>query len=227
MDAGQKTDFLGVVQEPEELVVVALYIEEPHRLGVVAKLRPRQHLEHLLEGAIPAGQNDKGIGQMRHHRLPRVHALDDKEFAQPLVRNLVGPKSFGNDPNNLAPRHQGGIGDGPHEPDLRAPVNDPNSPLGQQLPDRDGRFRILGAIPVMRPTKNGNPPKCTHGVQLRRQAHRMQAPDTTPDPGPSGRVTKPTEYPRGGRHRVWATIHRGDSWSNDDRRRRSGTRAQL
>jgi hypothetical protein len=54
-----------------------------------AQLRPRHHLKEFLEGADAAGHRDERIGELRHHRLARVHRVDDAQVGDAGVRDLA------------------------------------------------------------------------------------------------------------------------------------------
>ena len=70
-----------MLEEREQVIVEAGHVQQPARLDVQPKLRPRHRLAELLERAEAAGQGDEAVGQRRHERLALVHRLDDVKRA--------------------------------------------------------------------------------------------------------------------------------------------------
>jgi hypothetical protein len=94
----------AVVEERRQRAVVARDVEEPERLGVQAELRPREHLEELLERPDPAREHDERVGELGHERLALVHRADDAQVVEPRVADLEVEDLLGDDAGDLAAR---------------------------------------------------------------------------------------------------------------------------
>ena len=67
----------GMVEEFKQRAVKVGHIQQSTRFALQAELRPGQDFSELLQGALPAGQGDKAVGQLRHERLALVHRTRD------------------------------------------------------------------------------------------------------------------------------------------------------
>src|SRR4051794_41252831 len=59
--------------------------KQADRLAVQAQLRPRQHLDELLQGADAAGQDEERVGQVGHEHLAGVHGLHDAQVGDAVA----------------------------------------------------------------------------------------------------------------------------------------------
>jgi hypothetical protein len=60
-----------------------------------------------------------------------VHRADDAKVLEPVVADLEGEDLLGDHADDLAARRPRGVGDGAHQPDPRAAVDEPQPALGQ------------------------------------------------------------------------------------------------
>jgi hypothetical protein len=79
----------NLIEERDQTVIEAPHVQEGTRLPMVPELRPRPHLEQLLEGPDPAWQRHEAIGQLGHERLALVHRSDHAKVAEPVVGDLL------------------------------------------------------------------------------------------------------------------------------------------
>ena len=78
-----------VLQESQQRLPVPVDIEEAHRLAMQSELLPGEQLEQLVKRPGAAGERDHRVGQLGHQRFALVHGLDDVEFGQTGVGDLV------------------------------------------------------------------------------------------------------------------------------------------
>jgi len=109
------------------------------------KLEPGKHLEQLFQGANPARQRDKGVGQLGHLLLPRVHRIHGDELRHPLMPQFARHHPVRDHANDLAARRQRRIGQDAHQPDISAAINNRHSPR------RQGRAAMPGCGGIFRP----------------------------------------------------------------------------
>src|SRR5208282_2239207 len=100
-DEGMKktglNELLGdpVLEECDQRVEVAVHVEDADRLLMNTQRAPAQDLEELLERADPAGKGEEGRRLRRHQRLALVHAGDDMELGESVVRDLLRCEGVG------------------------------------------------------------------------------------------------------------------------------------
>ena len=107
----------------------------------------------LIIGAIAAGQRDKGVRQIRHHRLALMHRTHHTQFRQSQVRNLLVHKSLRNHTDDPASLRQARIREHTHQPHIATSVNQLNATPAQQPADGLRRLSIYGMNARTRPTK--------------------------------------------------------------------------
>ena len=89
-----------------------------------AELRPRQLLEQLVERAEAAGQRGEAVRELGHQRLPLVQRADDVQLRQAAVRELAVDERLRDHADHLAAGRERSVGDGAHQPDPAAAVDD-------------------------------------------------------------------------------------------------------
>ncbi len=114
----------GVVEEGKQAVVEAIHIQKDNGLGVEPEGLPREHLEELFKGAEASGQRDEGVGLLRHQGLARVHGIDQMQLADTVVGNFKVHKYLRNDADDAASGGERGLGDGAHQTDSRASIDE-------------------------------------------------------------------------------------------------------
>lgn len=133
----------GPVDEGEQRVVVAVDVEEAHRLAVDAKLGPGDDLKELLQGAIPTcwiissqataqeiqinrlltGERDECVGVSRHLGLPLVHPGHVLELPRRVADELPRQHRLGRDPQHVPAGVVDGAGDETHQTNAAAAVH--------------------------------------------------------------------------------------------------------
>src|SRR6266571_4248634 len=92
----------GMIEHRQQMIVVAVDIENATRLAVQAELRPGQRLAELLEGTEAAGHSDEAIGQIRHHLLALMHGVDYMQMGELMIRELLAPQRMRYHTNHFA-----------------------------------------------------------------------------------------------------------------------------
>ena len=90
-----------MVEEGEEVVVVAEGVEEDDGHGVDAELCPGECFHELVEGAVAAGEGDDGVGEFNHGGFAVVHGGGGYEAGEVGVSDFLGGEEFGEDADDL------------------------------------------------------------------------------------------------------------------------------
>src|SRR5690606_31692849 len=69
--------------------VEPIRIQQSHGLLMQSQLSPSQHLEKLFERTEAAGQCNNTITKLVHFRLPFMHRIDDDQFRESFVGDLL------------------------------------------------------------------------------------------------------------------------------------------
>ena len=80
MFAMDETVACGTVEETNDVVVVAVHVEECDGLVEHAQLAEHHHLEELVHGAHAARHGDEGIGHVLKDFLALGHGLHDNQL---------------------------------------------------------------------------------------------------------------------------------------------------
>ena len=128
-------------------------IPRPHRLGVKPQLIPGRNLQGLIEGAIPAGEGDKSVGLVKHHRLALVHVVHHAYFAARGPGDLARRERRWDDPHHRQPRRRHRLCHHAHEPNVSPTVHQAYPPPHQLLAQRPRRCRV-GWPPSAGPTEH-------------------------------------------------------------------------
>lgn len=122
----------------QQVIVVAIEIENANGFVVQVELPPGEDFKKLVEGAIAAGQNDEAIRTIGHDFFPLVHGLCDDEFGQTGVANFFFFQKFGDDTENLSTVFQHSIRKDTHEADVTSSVHEPDVAFGQHSTGEPG-----------------------------------------------------------------------------------------
>src|SRR6266404_2738944 len=174
MLGADETLFGRAIEEREQRTEVAADVEHGDRLLMQAELRPGDRLEELVERPEPARQPDEAVGELRHERLPLVHARNDPEVGEPLVRDLLRRERPRNDADHLAAGLQHRIGDDAHEPDTATAVDESDAAPGELARERRRRVGTHRSCAEARPTEHAHPPQTDHVAKLQRRAWNAQ-----------------------------------------------------
>ena len=120
-----------MAEEGEEVVEVAVDVEDAAALVVDAELRPGDRFHELLAGAEPPWQHDERVRQLGHERLALVHGRDHVEIAEGAVRDLVPGQGLGDHARRPSACRDGSVGHHAHQPDRGAAVDEADATLGQ------------------------------------------------------------------------------------------------
>ena len=142
----QETLFDHAVDHRDQRLVEAVHVEEGAGFLADAELAPGQHLEDLLHRAEAAGQGNEAIGQIEHAALAFVHGFDDFELGQAAVGHFPLGQLARDDADHFAAGFQRGIGDGAHQADVAAAVDQLQAVGGDASAEGDGVFGINGLV---------------------------------------------------------------------------------
>src|SRR3546814_4878760 len=117
---------------------------QPHRLGVIAELRPAYRLPQLVHRPDTAGDGEEAVGEVGEHALSLVHPRDDMELGDAAVRDLCADERVGDHPDHLAARLERRIGDRAHQPEPPAAIDDADAAARQRTADVARGFDIDG-----------------------------------------------------------------------------------
>jgi hypothetical protein len=113
-------------EEGQERLPEPFGAEHEDRLGVPPELGPGHLLDELLQGADAAGQGHEGVGLLEHQPLAGVHVRDHDGLLHVVEQLLAGFQKFRDNPCDITPMVEGGLGDGAHEADIAAAIDEPN-----------------------------------------------------------------------------------------------------
>lgn len=139
----QKPVINHAVKELQKRIEIAGDIEKSAGLFMKSQLRPGVDLENFFERPDPSRQGDERIGKFSHHGLPLVHGGDGMQLCETDVSEFLFLERFRNDSDDFAACVKSSIGDGPHETDVSAPVDHPDSFPGQKPAQGEGRLAVF------------------------------------------------------------------------------------
>src|SRR5690606_14335664 len=132
------------VDHADQRGIEAFDVQEGAGLVADAQLAPGQHLEDLLHGAEAAGQGDEGVGELEHAHLAFVHGAHDLQLGQAAVGDLPVGQLLGDHAGDLAAGGQHRVGDGAHQADVAAAIDQAQAFLGDAVAEGDGALGIGG-----------------------------------------------------------------------------------
>ncbi len=165
----------------EQFVVKTGYVDQNDGFGVEFKRLPGQDLEEFLKGAKAARQDQERDGELAHESLAGVHGVDNMELLHAAMDDFLVDKDLRNDAGYVTAGSQDGIGDGAHQADTGAAIDEAEGALSEQAAKLFSGRAILGpgtfggraedgnALPGGRGSRNGL--RC--GLEAHRQSiHR-------------------------------------------------------
>jgi len=118
-------------------------------------------IPHLLVGgktfherADATGHGNEGVGQVGHHRLARVHGVDDAQVGDAVMGDLAIGQGLRDDADHFPAGGQRRVGHHAHQADVAAAVNQADALLRKQRPHCRRRLRIGGIGANAGPTKH-------------------------------------------------------------------------
>ena len=142
MSRPDEAGFDHVALESEQAVEKAEGIEQPHRLGVIAKLRPAYRLPKLVHGADTARQGEESIGKQREGKLSLVHSRNHAKLAAFVVGDLAVDHRLGDHADDMAARRHGRFGKRTHQAQPPAAVDNVDPARGQCFAHFAGKLHI-------------------------------------------------------------------------------------
>ena len=92
---------------------------------------PGEDFEELFEGAVTAGEGDEGVGALTDEGFASVHGGGDVEFGEAGMSDFEVDEDLGDDAGDAAAGGEGGVGDGLHEADVGAAVDEAEVAVGE------------------------------------------------------------------------------------------------
>ena len=142
-----------VVHGVDELVPVAVDVQQRDRLGVNIEELPAENFKELFEGARAAGHGDKRVSLVNHGDFALVHGVHNVEGGLAGVHALQANQLVGDHAVNYAAGVQGCARNGAHEAGAAAAVHHANIVLGAEgaeLLGAGGEERVVaGACPAV------------------------------------------------------------------------------
>jgi hypothetical protein len=111
------------VDQRDQRVPVAGKVDQHDRLAVVAQLTQGHHLEHLVERAKPARQHDEAVGTGDHLVLAVEHVARHDQLGDRPMADLALEQAGRNQPGHLAAGGHRRVGDGTHQADPAAAID--------------------------------------------------------------------------------------------------------
>ena len=79
---------------------------------------------------MPPGQGHEGVGFLEHQALARVHVGNDDGLLHVVQQLLAGFQEVGDDARHIAAMVENGLGDGAHQADIAAAIDQIDAALG-------------------------------------------------------------------------------------------------
>ncbi len=109
---------------------------------MLLELFPGDDLDHLVQGAETAGQDDETVGLGEHGGLALVHGAHHPEFVDTGIADLVSLQEVRDHAGDVAALFQDGPGDHAHEADVAGPVDHPDAAPGDVPAQRAAGVRM-------------------------------------------------------------------------------------
>ena len=120
------------LQHGEQMVPIAVDVEDDYRLLVQVELTPGGDFHGLVKRAQPAGEYHERIALGIHHLLALMHGVYHMQFGDALMANLDLVEKFRNDASDMAAGIDGSVGDPSHQSAASSAIDDPHSIAGDQ-----------------------------------------------------------------------------------------------
>ena len=156
-----------------------------------AELRPRQLLEQLVERAEAAGQRREAVRELGHQRLALVQRADHVQLGQAAVRELAVDERLRDHADHLAAGRERPFGDGAHQTDAAAAVDDADPAGGCGGAERACRVGVRRRPSAGGAAENADPPHGT-SVPAFSTVAACHARSSWPTSRPSGPTTPPS-----------------------------------
>ena len=115
-----------------------------------------ERLEQFVAGAEAAGQHGEGVGAVGHHGLALVHRLHHNQLGQAAVGQLLRLQEARDDADGRTAPDQHGVGDGAHQADVAAAVDQAESAARQGGAEPPCGVGVDGAAPATGTAEDAN-----------------------------------------------------------------------
>ena len=107
---------------------------------MAAELLPRQLFHQFLQRADAARQCNERIGALEHQPFAFVHVGRDDQFLAARHGVFAGDEKLRNDADDFAAMVPHGFGNGAHQADRAATIDETDAVLGEGFSERASRF---------------------------------------------------------------------------------------
>src|SRR5689334_1256900 len=145
-----------VVEHLQQMVVVALDVQNPAGLALQAELGPSQNFAELFESTVAPRHGDKGIRQLSHQRLALMHGFDDPQVGHFGMRHLFGDQRMRDDADDLAAGRTSRVRQYSHQSHVSAAVDNGDSTGNQATRQRSGNRSVSRTRTWARSAKHAN-----------------------------------------------------------------------
>ena len=121
----------GPVEERQQRVEIAVYVQQSDRLSVKSKLSPRDDLAELFCRAESPWESNEAPREISHESLALMHRTYDLQLRQTSVHYLLLGKSLRNNAHHFASRFQDGVCQHAHQPYGGSSVDKTDPACGQ------------------------------------------------------------------------------------------------
>jgi hypothetical protein len=146
----------GIIEKPDQIVVVAAIVQQAAGLAMQTQLRPGPCLEQLVHRADATGQRQEHVRQLDHQRFAFGQRLHHVQLTQASVAHFAIQQHLWDDADHPSTGRQGGVRDGAHQPDLAPAVHQGEAPLRDQATGGPGKLQVVRAIARARTAKDTN-----------------------------------------------------------------------
>jgi len=143
----EKTGRGHPVEELEEWVEESSDIQHSDRFVMQPQLLPGEDFKEFVHGSDAARQDEEGVGQIHHATLPLVHGLDTNQLGNSVMCQFPADEVLGDHSDDLTSRRKTGIGEGSHQTDVTAAVNQSKASRGQLCAEGASRVGVSLWLP--------------------------------------------------------------------------------
>src|SRR5687768_1972515 len=146
----------GVIEKPNQRIVISGHVQQPARLFMQTELRPAQYLEEFLHSADTAGHGDEAVRQLGHQSLALVHGADHAQFRKPAMRNFLAHQGAWDDAGDITLERKNCVRNNVHQTDVAATVYQPVAAPDKLAAEYTRRLGVNRLGSMARPHKHAN-----------------------------------------------------------------------